>query len=395
MSIGFVNKKPKLQEKDITITENGTQTITPDTGKDGLSSVEITTNVSGGGGSVVENDVNFYDYDGTLVDSYSAEDFLQLSAMPENPSHTGLVAQGWNWDLADAKDYVTEYGILDIGQNYTTASGLSEFDIELTVPTGLTVTLNMNGTKNWGDGTSDNLTTHTYSNVGKYTITCDGDTMNTSSSGGLFGNTQSTNTTVYFLLNVRLANVTKITNYAFCNCKKVKAISICNGITQILEYGFNGFTMFDGIIILPKTFNSMGKSTFSYSDIKRIAISKGIQSWSENILQSSRFEKVIIPSGVTYLYSSCMYSCSATKKISIPKTITYIASNSFYNNVSVLEFNFAKFNSIPTLQRADAFSNMNKLCKIIVPDSLYETWIAATNWVTYADYIVRESDYNA
>ena len=47
-----VNVQPDLETKSITITENTTTTITPTQGKDGLSSVEVTTNVSGGGGSV-------------------------------------------------------------------------------------------------------------------------------------------------------------------------------------------------------------------------------------------------------------------------------------------------------------------------------------------------------
>lgn len=39
---------PSLQSKSIEITENGTTTITPDSGYDGLDEVEVTTNVSGG-----------------------------------------------------------------------------------------------------------------------------------------------------------------------------------------------------------------------------------------------------------------------------------------------------------------------------------------------------------
>lgn len=38
---------PNLQNKSVTITENGTQTITPDSGYDGLNEVEVTTNVQG------------------------------------------------------------------------------------------------------------------------------------------------------------------------------------------------------------------------------------------------------------------------------------------------------------------------------------------------------------
>ena len=74
--------------------------------------------------------VKFIDYDGTILYEYSKNEFLDLSSMPANPTHSGLIAQGWNWSLSDAKTYVSEKGYLNIGQMYTTSSGDSEIDVE-------------------------------------------------------------------------------------------------------------------------------------------------------------------------------------------------------------------------------------------------------------------------
>lgn len=142
--------QPNLESKSITISTNTTTTIQPTQGKDGLSSVEVTTavpqpsgkititengtdidvssyataDVSVGGG-IEEKDVNFYDAYGNLVYSYTKADFLELSEMPANPEVQGLTATGWNFTLAQAKEQLTTYKLdeLDVGQEYTSNDG--------------------------------------------------------------------------------------------------------------------------------------------------------------------------------------------------------------------------------------------------------------------------------
>ena len=50
---------------------------------------------------------------------------------------------------------------------------------------------------------------------------------------------------------------------------------------------------------------------------------------------------------------------------------------------------------VPWLENVDNFANTNNTYKIVVPDPLYDTWIAATNWASIASHIMKQSDWNA
>ena len=154
-----------------------------DTGLAGLAS-EIATIPGGGGGGVVEKDINFYDYNGTLVESWTLAELANKTALPANPTHAGLTAQGWNWTLAELK---TENSKMNVGQVYETTDGKTHLFVEVDadhLSPMLGFGLNGTATVDWGDGSPTETATgssedtgvslpHTYSQAGSYEVTID------------------------------------------------------------------------------------------------------------------------------------------------------------------------------------------------------------------------------
>lgn len=422
---------------------------------------------SGGGGGSTNNGVIFIDYDGSTVESWAADDVASKTALPELPDENPRLVPGeWNWSLANIKSYIADYpeALVVVGHNPTTASGFTEMDITLTKVTGLTVTCNMVGNKNWGDGTTDALTSHTYTDYGDYTITCDGTSIpaGSSSSNGLFGATSS-NVNRFWCTAIRIGeSVTSIGDYAFSNCYSLTRITIPAGVTSIGESAFNAcysltnITIPDGVIeiygstfyncysltsiaipnsvdtirgaafyncyslasiTIPNSAVTIGNSAFynCYSlasitipsgvtsvgtimfqncySLASVTISAGVTSISNTMFQNCySLASITIPDTVTSIGNNTFNSCYSLANITIPSGIASVGDSSFSKCTSITKYDFTASTAVPTLSSTYAFTNINGICKIIVPDALYDTWIAATNWATYANYIYKASE---
>ena len=248
----------------LSVTTNGTYTAP--SGVDGYS--PVTVNVSGGGGgeAVSRSDVNFYDYDGTLLYSFTTAEVNDSGfTMPSNPSHTGLTAQGWNWTLAQLRTQLTAMPTqaVDVGQMYITDDGKTRLYCrfeEGRLHPYLGIGLNGTVVIDWGDGSATSTLTgtsltdaqvadHVYASGGDYVITL----TVTSGSAQIYGNSSITfllrksgssssyNSLVYSnsLVKVQLGTDIGIGNYAFNSCHSLASITIPSGVTSIGANAFN------------------------------------------------------------------------------------------------------------------------------------------------------------
>ena len=212
---------------------------------------------------VQENDVTFYDYDGTVVASYTAAQFAGLTEMPENPDHAdeGLTAQGWNWSLANAKAYVAKYGKLNIGQMYVPTDGKTHVFInipeddpsyETTLYFGH-ATASGQTVIDWGDGTPTETASgesaveysHTYANSGKYEVTLDTVSgvmsvigTNGNRTGTHFSGAGSYARNLTRIEEIRFSTKISIENNAFNNCYALQSVTIPEGVTSIGSSAF-------------------------------------------------------------------------------------------------------------------------------------------------------------
>ena len=94
-------------------------------------------------------------------------------------------------------------------------------------------------------------------------------------------------------------------------------------------------------------------------------------------------------------YSYMFYGCSSLKRIKMNASSSQWGTYMFYGCTSLELIDMTGSTGVPHLAYSANFQSINSTYKIVVPDSLYDTWIAATNWASIATHIMKKSDWNA
>ncbi len=358
------------------------------------SVVTGTASGGGGGGSASPKQINFIDYDGTIVESYTKTEWQSVTALPSNPSHSGLTAQGWNWTKAqiDAQLTAAPEGDVWVGQMYITDDGKTRVYIRLEkgrlhpyfgiCPKGTVVV-------DWGDNsatatlTGTSLTTvetadHEYASAGDYVIT-----LTVSSGTFAFYGVSNTSYILRKSSSSTAANVNKVYTSA------VRKIEL-GSTARIGDYAFN-FCQNLTSITMPSGVTSIGNNAFynCYS-LASITIPSGVTSISDNAVRACySLTSITIPSRVTSISNSAFYGCYSLTSITIPSGVTSIGTSVFHNCYGMAEYHLLP-TTPPTLSNTNAFQNIQSDCKIYVPSASLTTYKTASNWSAYASYMRGE-----
>ena len=342
---------------------------------------------------VEEKDYNFYDYDGTLLHSYTYDEAMALDDMPELPYHKGLICEGWNYSLEQMRQQGTRK--CDIGAFYVTDDGATR--LYMNIPYGnkevslLFYFLSPNiCSVDWGDGSERDLAktnvvlNHTYSNRGAYVISIhvtenyhvdlgynDLSVFNTNNS-----NNSGIPMNAALCYKVEMGRNMGLTTRAFRGCISLKTISMSKYTNPMATAAFQNCHI-DCVVTPPTNVVNI----FSNDNVRRVIWSVGTTNYNTAVGAS----KIVIPYGVTTIVNIEGF----TGEIYFPETVETMRGRGGFDCM----YDFSALKRVPVLSYSLLHNaSLSKLI-IIVPDMLYDEWINATNWSALLNYIVKDSEF--
>lgn len=364
---------------------------------------------SGRGEEAPMKDVNFYDYDGFRVYSYTLEEAQALDELPPGIEHDGLVFQEWNWTLAGIK---SANRFIEVGANYITDDGNTRVYVELdegrTTPM---IGLVVNGTAeiDWGDGTENDTivgtaTTQSYENTqfvpheyakpGDYKITIISPSkilrtgLLEGGAGGFFCSSNGVGHSHYMTsikkieMGENFVNMSALSMYYTYN---LSSISIPKSITTFASRCFSASGA--QFVVIPNN-STLDDLSFGETNLCHVVTPERVSGLGSHVFHNTQYlHRFVFPEGISAIPVNFLTMTRFISSVVIPSTVTYIGHAAFQSNTTKI-YDFTRCTTVPTLSGTVVFADISSYCEIRVPASLYDEWIAATNWSAYASNIV-------
>lgn len=110
----------------------------------------------------------------------------------------------------------------------------------------------------------------------------------------------------------------------------------------------------------------------------------------ESFMSCSSLTSIVFPLRVGDIETRAFASCLALEIVKFGD-VSNIEDEVFLGDLSLKLVDFRLAKKIPNLKGTNVFPI--SAYKIVVPDNLYDEWVSATNWSTYADRITKASEY--
>ena len=393
-----------------------------------------------------EKDVNFYDYDGFRLLSYTNAEALALTELPSNPIvNENLTFDGWNWTLAQIKNQINNVsGVVNVGAVYHTTDDKTHITCKPSenyrnALVCLTPTVANAVTVDWGDGTTDTWTStsqetksHVYSDVTSTSvydiaISCSSGTyaFNTYISGARVSNQNAVYTDVklsnkvssiggscfnrcYSLKHISIPGGVSVGNSCFKECYTMEHITFPDSVTSIGSECFYSCRLLKNTSV-PGTFVSFGDYCFQQCyQLRCISIPSGVTSVGYGTFKQDTIKNVILPDSVTSIGNYCFSECESLESVTISNNITAFSEYCFsgcislvsivvpsgvvsigtecFTNCSSLKKIYCKPTTPPSLDEY-AIPSGNTNMVIYVPTASLSQYTSATTWSTFSSKI--------
>lgn len=366
---------PVLQEKTVQITENGSHTIAPDKGNNGLSEVDVvvdvkpilqdkTVEIAENGTTEIMVDEG-YDGLGTVEVVTKTEDLIEKLMKNELESYSNenvISIDNYAFYSKESLKNISFPNATSIGNHaFYNCEGLTSISFPKVTTLGNT---SFNGCKNL--------------------ISVDLPMAST------FGNYDFQYCTG--LTSIRLPNATKFGNNTFYGCTGLISVDIPNA-TGIGTYTFKGCTSLTDVNIpnlgTINAYTFEGTSSLTDFEAHKATL---VNTYAFRNSGITNFHGDYIKNFGNYAFQSCVNL--KVVDVGLKATITsgssaYIAANAMNGceNLTALIIRSTKAWSLQNVSALTGTPIANGTGYIYVPDNLVDTYKAASNWAAYADQI--------